>query len=65
MFVAYTLVRFLSLARHGLSSAKVVQTRADYLLQRYVFYFNSAMKRRWIFSITILVKSYVAHLGAD
>ena len=46
MFVAYTLVRFLSLGRHGLSSAKVVQMRADYLLQRYVFYFKSAMKRR-------------------
>ena len=46
MFVAATLVRFLSLARHGLSSAKEVQTRADYLLQRYVFYFKSTMKRR-------------------
>ena len=46
MFVAYKLVRFLNLGRHGLSSAKVVQTRADYLLQRYVFYFKSAMKSR-------------------
>jgi len=44
MFVAYTLVHGLSLGRRGLSSAKVVQTRADYLLQRYVFYFKSAMK---------------------
>ena len=44
MFVAYTLVRFLGLVRHCLSFAKEVQTRADYLLQRYVFYFKSAMK---------------------
>ena len=44
MFVAYTLLHGLSLGRHGLSSAKVVQTCADYLLQRYVFYFKFAMK---------------------
>ncbi len=40
MFVAATLARFLSLGRYGLSSAKEVQTRADYLLQRYVFILN-------------------------